>query len=174
MEEVVLVNIDDRVLGQMEKIQAHKDGVLHRAISICLFDEKGRWLVQRRALGKYHSPGKWSNSCCSHPRPDESTEMAASRRMFEELGVVCPLVFCTSFVYRADVGDGLIEHEFDHVFIGHYYGPFAFNPEEVEATEWWETERIREALKETPSIFTPWFSLIFERVVSILKLDCGI
>ena len=161
MEEVILVDAHDQRIGQMEKLQAHREGRLHRAFSVCLFDHQGRWLLQRRALKKYHSPGLWSNSCCSHPRPEETVEAAASRRMAEELGVTCPLVFCGTFIYKTDVGEGLTEHEFDHLFIGHYDGPFAPNPDEVEAVEWWETEKIAAALQQTPSLFTKWFPIIY-------------
>jgi isopentenyl-diphosphate delta-isomerase len=166
VEEVILVNANDQRTGQMEKLRTHQEGLLHRAVSVCLFDHHGRWLLQRRALGKYHSPGLWSNSCCSHPHPDETVEAAASRRVSEELGVVCPLVFCMSFIYKADVGNGLIEHEFDHLFVGHYDGPFALNPDEVEAVEWWETEKITQALQKTPSLFTAWFPIVFTQIVT--------
>jgi isopentenyl-diphosphate delta-isomerase len=164
VEEVILVNTHDQRIGQMEKLQAHREGWLHRAVSVCLFNTDGRWLLQRRALKKYHSPRLWSNSCCSHPRPDETVEVAASRRIAEELGVSCPLVACSSFIYKTDVGDGLMEHEFDHLFIGHYDGPFALNADEVEAIEWWETAKISAALHETPSLFTKWFPIIFRQM----------
>jgi isopentenyl-diphosphate delta-isomerase len=162
MEDVVLVDTNDQVVGQMEKVQAHRCGVLHRAVSVCLFDEQGRWLLQQRALTKYHSPGKWSNSCCSHPRLGETSEEAACRRLFEELGVTCPLVVGTSFVYRSDVGGGMVEHEFDHLFIGRYTGSFACNSDEVERTEWWTADEIRAMLLDSPSLFTAWFPFIFE------------
>jgi isopentenyl-diphosphate Delta-isomerase len=161
VEEVILVTTQDQPIGQMEKLKAHREGALHRAISVCLFDRQGRWLLQRRALKKYHSPGLWSNSCCSHPRLDETPMAAASRRVKEELGIHCLLSFCCSFVYKADVGEGFTEHEFDHLFIGYYDGPFALNPDEVDAVEWWETNRIQVALQETPEIFTRWFPIIF-------------
>lgn len=164
LEEVVLVSEDDRVLGRMEKVAAHREGKLHRAISVCIFDSRGRWLLQRRSLRKYHSPGKWSNACCSHPRWNEEPEQAASRRLFEELGVRCPLSFCQSFVYRADVGGGMIEHEFDHLFTGVFEGPIIPNPDEVCEVAWWERASIEESLKKTPQLFTPWFPLLFDRI----------
>ena len=169
MEEVVLVDVHDQIIGHMEKLQAHREGRLHRACSVCLFDRDGRWLLQRRAMKKYHSPGLWSNSCCSHPRPDETVEAAAYRRVTEELGITCPLVFWGSIIYKADVGEGLLEHEFDHLFIGHYDGPFAPNPDEVESVEWWEAEKIKECLQKTPSVFTKWFPIIFTKLVPISR-----
>ena len=165
MEEVVLVDTNDAVIGCMEKMRAHCLGALHRAVSVCLFDGSGRWLLQQRSFSKYHSPGKWSNSCCSHPLPGETPEKAASRRLFEELGIVCPLVFCTSFLYKADVGNGLLEHEYDHLFIGRYDGPLFPNPEEIQQCTWWSTDEIRVSLQKSPSLFTMWFPMIFDRVL---------
>jgi isopentenyl-diphosphate delta-isomerase len=169
LEEVVLVSEDDRVIGRMEKEAAHREGKLHRAISVCVFDSQGRWLLQRRSLTKYHSPGKWSNACCGHPRWNEEPERAASRRLFEELGVTCPLSFCLSFVYRADVGGGMIEHEVDHLFTGVFEGPIIPNPDEVCEVAWWERGAIEESLKKSPQLFTPWFPFIFDRITDTTK-----
>ena len=160
-EEVVLVTEDDRVVGREEKGKAHREGRLHRAISVCLFDKEGRWLLQRRSPMKYHSPGKWSNTCCGHPRPGETPLQAASRRLSEELGVSCPLSFCLSFVYKVDVGGGMIEHEFDHLFTGTFEGPVIPNPDEVEEAAWWTEAEIKKSLEEAPQLFTPWFPLIY-------------
>ena len=168
-EEVVLVTEDDRVIGRMEKMQAHREGALHRAISVCLFDSKGRWLLQRRSLNKYHSPGKWSNACCGHPKLNEEPAFSASRRLFEEIGVICPLSLYTTFVYRADVGGGMVEHECDHLFTGVFEGPILPNPDEVCEVAWWEQASIEEALKKTPQFFTPWFPLIFRRITGTTK-----
>lgn len=166
MVEVILVDENDHVLGHMEKMQAHKEGRLHRAVSVCVFDSCGRWLLQRRAMSKYHSPGLLANTCCSHPQPSETAEEAAHRRLVEELNLSCPLSFLTSFCYRADVGGDLIEYEFDHLFIGTYDGNVGFNPEEVEAVEWWERRKISDALKNTPELFAAWFPLIFAHVAT--------
>jgi isopentenyl-diphosphate Delta-isomerase len=160
-EEVVLVTEQDSVIGRMEKEKAHREGKLHRAISVCLFDKKGRWLLQRRSLTKYHSPGKWANACCGHPRWDEEPVLAASRRLFEELGIICPLSFCVSMVYRADVGGGMVEHEFDHIFTGTFDGPVVPNPDEVAEVSWWTTDEIKKSLARAPQFFSPWFPLIF-------------
>ena len=160
-EEVVLVTEEDRAIGRMEKENAHREGKLHRAISVCLFDGNGRWLLQRRSLMKYHSPGRWSNACCGHPRWGEEPILAASRRLFEELGAVCPLVPCLSFVYRLDVGGGMVEHEFDHVFTGTFEGPIIPNPDEVEEVSWWTAEEIKKSLQDAPQLFSPWFPQVF-------------
>jgi len=164
MEMLIVVDENDREIGQMEKMEAHRKGVLHRAISVCLFDDANRWLIQRRALTKYHCPGLYANSCCSHPRSGESTIDAASRRVYEELGAHSALSFHSSFMYKADVGGGLTEHEYDHLFVGRCTTSPQPNPEEVDALFWWTTEEIEEKLRTTPEIFAPWFPLIVERL----------
>ena len=168
-EEVVLVTEDDRILGRMEKENAHRMGKLHRAISVCLFDKHGRWLLQRRSLLKYHSPGRWANACCGHPRWNEEPLQAALRRLSEELGVTCPLSFFISFVYRADVGGGMVEHEFDHIFTGTFEGPIIPNPDEVSEVSWWKESEIKKALQQTPELFSPWFPLIFDQLSGTTK-----
>lgn len=118
MSTVVLVDSRDESIGTAEKLQAHQRGLLHRAVSVFVFDSRDRLLVQRRAAGKYHGGGLWTNTCCSHPAPGETPAVAAERRLFEEMGIRCELRPAFAFLYRADVGDGLIEHEYDHVFVG--------------------------------------------------------
>lgn len=145
----------------MEKLKAHENGILHRAISVCLFDKKGRWLLQKRSLKKYHSPGLIANSCCSHPRPREETHDAASRRLREELGLVCPLTFCFSFVYKECVGSGLIEHEYDHVYTGVCDTIPDHNVDEVDSTFFMEEKEIEELLRRSPHLFAAWFYFVF-------------
>jgi isopentenyl-diphosphate delta-isomerase len=136
-EQVVLVDREDREIGTAPKPQVHADGTLHRAISIFVFDPSGeKMLLQQRALDKYHSGGLWSNTCCSHPRPGESSLDAAHRRLREELGFDCPLEFAFTFLYRADVGPSLIEHELDHVFVGRCEATPNPDPAEIAATRW--------------------------------------
>ena len=113
---------------------------------------------------KYHSPGRWSNACCGHPRCSEKPSLAASRRLFEELGISCPLLPCLSFVYRVDVGGGMVEHEFDHVFTGTFEGPIVPNPDEVEEAAWWTVQEIEKSLREAPQLFSPWFPQVFALV----------
>ena len=113
VEYVILVNNHDQSLGAMEKMEAHEKGVMHRAFSIFIFNSEGKLLLQQRADEKYHSPGLWTNTVCSHPRTGENTHNAAHRRMVEEMGFDCDLEEAFSFIYKANVGDGLTEHEFD-------------------------------------------------------------
>lgn len=170
-ERVVLVDDLDRELGSEEKISAHMDGgKLHRAFSIFVFDPQGRWLLQKRAAGKYHYAGLWTNTCCSHPRPGEVVEQAAHRRLKEELGFDCPLFERFSFIYRAGSKSGLIEYEFDHVLTGAYGGQVRPDPHEVEHVDWLKPEDLSVKLAEDPESFTPWFRLAFMRVSQISAL----
>ena len=163
-QEVILVTEKDEVLGSMEKMLAHKQGVLHRAFSIFIFDKKGQMLLQQRASGKYHGSGLWSNTCCSHPYPDEETEKAAQRRLQEEMGFSTPLEKIFEFVYKAEVENNLVEHEYDHVFTGIYEGPILTNKTEVEDYCYEEMERIKWAINEKPEKFTTWFKIAFPTI----------
>lgn len=165
MEDVVLVDSQDREVGTVEKMAAHQKGLLHRAFSICLFDREGRWLLQCRAQTKYHSAGLLANSCCSHPRPGEEQQAAVERKLQQELGILCPLQWHSSFIYRADVGQGLIEYEYDHVFVGTYSDLCSPNPDEVSEILWWTTSQIKEALRTAPQQFAAWFPLVFKQVI---------
>jgi isopentenyl-diphosphate Delta-isomerase len=164
MEHVIIVNSHDEALGVREKWDAHAAGVLHRALSVFVFDDRGRMLLQRRARGKYHSGGLWSNTCCSHPRPGEATHVAAHRRLGEEMGIACDLEPAFSFVYRADVGNGLVEHEYDHIFVGRCSADPAPDPEEVSAWRWARPAELLLELADRPSRFTPWFRIGFEEL----------
>src|SRR6187397_1234836 len=126
-QEVILVTETDEPIGTMDKIRAHTDGLLHRAFSIFIFDNKGRMLLQQRSSEKYHGARLWSNTCCSHPYPDENVEEAALRRLQEEMGFTTPLSKLFEFKYKAEVENNLIEHEYDHVFIGKYDGKVNIN-----------------------------------------------
>lgn len=167
MEEVILVDEQDREVGVLEKLEAHRQGVLHRAFSIFLFNAHGQMLLQKRAKGKYHCPGLWTNACCSHPRVGETPIEAAHRRLKEELGFDCALKKAFSFVYKATLDRNLIEHEFDHVFIGTYNGPLDhLNPDEVEECRWIDIPALLQEVKESPQQFTPWFLIALERVLA--------
>lgn len=161
-ERVVLVSPEDKVLGQMEKLQAHQSGVLHRAFSVFLFNSKGEMLLQKRAQSKYHSPGEWTNACCSHPRIEETYQEAAERRLKEELGISAEISEKFHFIYKAPVGGDLIEHELDHVFTGNYEGPLELNKEEVAETRYISMEDLNAELKAHPENFTPWFKIILK------------
>lgn len=163
MEEfVVLVNPQDEVLGLMEKQQAHVNGLLHRAFSVFLFNAKGEMLLQKRAAGKYHSPNRWTNAVCSHPRDGESYLEAAKRRMKEELGIEAELTEKFSFIYKANVGGGLWEHELDHVFVGTYDDEFKLNPNEVAEVRYISMAELDKEISRNPEHFTEWFKIILE------------
>lgn len=165
MEElVILVDHDDRETGVMEKIQAHREALLHRAFSVFVFNSKGELMLQQRALGKYHSPGLWTNTCCSHPRPGEETEAAAHRRLHEEMGFDCTLTKIFHFTYKAPFDNKLTEHEVDHVFVGFSDTLPVINPEEVESYRFATLDDISVEMAENPELFTVWFQIAFERV----------
>jgi isopentenyl-diphosphate delta-isomerase len=161
VEEVILVDAADVPVGRMEKIEAHQKALLHRAFSVFIFDNQGRMLLQRRALGKYHSPGLWTNACCSHPRPGEETEAAAVRRLREELGFTTALTELFAFTYRSVYDNGLTEFEFDHVFVGRYDAVIHPDPAEVSDYCYRGMDEIRADLQTHPARFTTWFHLAF-------------
>ncbi|MDY3343919.1 isopentenyl-diphosphate Delta-isomerase [Riemerella anatipestifer] len=161
-EKVVLVNPKDEVLGVMEKLQAHRGGFLHRAFSVFLFNTKGEMLLQRRAGVKYHSPRLWTNAVCSHPRLGESYKAGAQRRLIEELGIDADISEKFSFIYKAEVGDNLWEHELDYVFTGIYEGDFNLNPEEVSEIRYISMEALDKELEANPEQFTEWFKIILK------------
>lgn len=156
-ENVILVDPEDREIGTAEKLEAHKRGDLHRAFSIMVWDSRGRLLLQRRQIGKYHSGGLWTNSCCGHPRPGELPGIAAARRLGEEMGIACTLLPIGTFAYRAELGAGLTEHEFVHLFRGRYDGAVAPNPEECDGYSWSDPDVIRRQVKSVPERFSIWF-----------------
>ena len=163
-EEVILVNEQDEKTGIMEKLEAHRKGILHRAFSIFIFNNKNEMLLQQRAVNKYHSGGLWTNACCSHPRPGEETEAAAVRRLKEELGSETPLEKIFNFTYKASFENGLMEYEFDHVFFGMYDGAVVQNEEEVMNFQFETVEKIAERITLEPENFTAWFRIAFPGV----------
>jgi len=169
MEKVILVDEMDNVVGEMEKMEAHKKGILHRAFSVFVFDAKNRLLLQRRAFGKYHSPGLWTNTCCSHPRIGESVLQAAHRRLNEEMGFDCPMDSVFTFIYQAKFDNGLTEHELDHVFIGFSNDVPLINTEEVDEYKWMTLPEIARSIRLNPESYTVWFRIAFEKVTGYLK-----
>lgn len=159
-EQVVLVSEKDEILGLMEKMQAHENGILHRAFSVFLFNVKGEMLLQKRAATKYHSPNQWTNAVCSHPRNNETYLEAAQRRLKEELGIEADLHPKFHFIYKADVGQNLWEHELDHVFTGDFDGEVTINPEEVAEVRYITMDQLEIEMKEYPGNFTEWFKII--------------
>jgi isopentenyl-diphosphate Delta-isomerase len=159
LDLVVLVDEHDSSIGSMEKLEAHQKGVLHRAFSVFVFNDENKLLIHRRASGKYHSAGLWTNTCCSHPRPGESNLEAATRRLHEEMGFTCDLHKVNSFIYRAEFENGLIEHELDHICIGHYNEDPIPNPEEVAEWKYISISELQEEMQREPSKYTVWFQL---------------
>lgn len=159
-EMVILVDPQDFEIGSMEKLEAHKKGKLHRAISVFLFNDKKELLLQKRALSKYHSGGLWSNTCCSHPRPVEETLAAAERRLREEMGIVAPLCKVCHFTYCVPLNNALIEHELDHIFVGLFNGIPVLNPEEADEWKWVKWDVLQKQVEDNPELYTPWLKLI--------------
>ena len=162
--KVIHVDKDDKVIDYVPKLKAHQEGLLHRAISVQLFNSKGEWLLQRRAKEKYHSSHLWSNTCCSHPYPDESVEDAAGRRLKEEMGLTCDLHKAFTFMYTAELDNGLIENEIDHVFLGVTEDIPRANPAEVSAWRFIDIEQIENELDQFPEDFTAWFKILIPMV----------
>ncbi len=171
-EEVVLVDEHDRETGRAEKLEAHRQGHLHRAISVLVHDGESRQLLQKRQHGKYHSQGQWSNACCSHPRPGETPMDAAHRRLQEEMGFDCPLNFLFSTLYRQDVGNGLIEHELVHVFAGHYRGAVAPDPAEADGYQWLDFELLCADVARTPEAYSAWLRIYLETHAREIRAAC--
>ena len=164
MERVILVNEKDEPRGTMEKMEAHVRGALHRAFSIFIFNSKGEMLLQQRAVGKYHNGELWTNACCSHPAPGETTLAAAKRRLQEEMGFTTALEKAFDFTYKASFKNGLTEHEFDHVFVGTYDGEIKINRDEVKDYCFKTVGEIELSLKTDPQKFTAWFKIAFPKV----------
>lgn len=169
MEKVILITENDDSIGEMEKMEAHLKGRLHRAISVFIFNSKGELLLQRRALHKYHSGGLWTNTCCSHPRPGEATLDAANRRLNEEMGIKTELSFLFSFIYKAHLDNELIEHELDHVFTGNSDASPVINLDEVDSFKYVGLKEIQEDLFNSPDSYTEWFKIIFTKYINYLS-----
>ena len=163
-ERVVLVNAQDEEIGTMEKMEAHRRGVLHRAFSVFIFNGSGQMLLQQRAFSKYHSAGLFTNACCSHPRPGETTADAATRRLFEEMGLTVPLRHHSHFIYESHFENGLTEHEFDHVFTGTTDADPEINPEEVASFKWMDVAEIKKQIFHHPEQFTTWFRIAVKKL----------
>lgn len=170
IERVILVDENDAEVGTEEKMKSHENGgKLHRAFSIFIFNSDGKLMLQKRAEGKYHCGGLWTNTCCSHPRPGETLEEATQRRLEEEMGFSCPLKKIFKFQYKADFSNGLTENEIDHVFIGKYGGEPELNEEEACEWKWVNLEELEEDIDKNPEKYTPWFKVSIPKVIKCVR-----
>ena len=163
--DIILVDEKDNEVGTMEKLEAHRQGKLHRAFSIFVFNSNRELLLQKRAREKYHSGGLWTNTCCSHPRPNEEVIESAHRRLKEEMGMVADLKKIHSFVYKIKFDNGLTEHEYDYVLIGNSDKTPILNPEEAEDFKWIDTVTLRKDLKQNPQNYSYWLGMCFEDIL---------
>lgn len=170
-EQVILVNEYDKQIGLMPKLEAHEKAVLHRAFSVFVFNNKNELMLQQRALNKYHSPGLWTNTCCSHQRDGESNLQAGIRRLQEEMGFVTPLKETISFIYKAPFDNGLTEHELDHIMVGSYEDAPIINPDEVADWKWMPIEDVKQDIDDNPQLYTAWFKIIFEKFYEHINIS---
>jgi len=169
-ENVILVNEKDEKIGLMPKMEAHEKALLHRAFSVFVFNDKNELMLQQRALSKYHSPGLWTNTCCSHQRDGESNLEAGKRRLQEEMGFVTELEEKTSFIYKAPFDNGLTEHELDHIMVGYYNGIPVINIEEVESWKWMSLKDVKNDISRNPEQYTAWFKIIFDKFYEFINI----
>ncbi|MFT5243283.1 MAG: isopentenyl-diphosphate delta-isomerase [Psychroserpens sp.] len=162
-ERVIIVNDKDEQIGTMPKLEAHEKAVLHRAFSVFVFNDQNELMLQQRAKHKYHSPLLWTNTCCSHQRDGESNLEAGKRRLMEEMGFVVDLKETISFIYKAPFDNGLTEHEYDHIMVGHSNDEPMINPDEVEAWKWMLLENVKADIELHPELYTEWFKIIFDK-----------
>ena len=170
-EKVILVNEKDVQIGLMPKMEAHEKALLHRAFSVFIFNDKNELMLQQRALGKYHSPGLWTNTCCSHQRNGETNIQAGKRRLQEEMGFVVDLEETISFMYKAPFDNGLTEHEYDHVMLGKYNDEPTLNTDEVADWKWMPLENVKADISLRPKIYTEWFKVIFDKFYEHINLS---
>ncbi|WP_243472570.1 isopentenyl-diphosphate Delta-isomerase [Winogradskyella sp. MH6] len=169
-EQVILVDENDNQIGLMPKIEAHEKALLHRAFSVFVFNDNNELMLQQRALHKYHSPGLWTNTCCSHQREGESNLEAGKRRLQEEMGFVTELEETTSFIYKAPFDNGLTEHEYDHIMIGYYNDEPNINEDEVAAWKWMNLEDVKVDMSLHPEKYTAWFKIIFDKFYEFINV----
>jgi isopentenyl-diphosphate delta-isomerase len=175
-DKLILVDKKDKQIGTEFKLKTHKEGRLHRAFSIFVFNEKGELLLQKRSSKKYHSGGLWTNTCCSHPKPGEETTSSAHRRLQEEMGFDCNISEIFSFVYKAKLDHCLTEHEFDHIFIGKFNQDPIINKQEAEDFKWATQKFLTQDIKNNPKTYTYWFQKIykkvFQKILSETRINC--
>lgn len=169
-EHVILVNLKDEQIGTMAKMEAHEKAQLHRAFSVFVFNDKNELMLQQRAAHKYHSPNLWTNTCCSHQRVGESNIEAGKRRLQEEMGFRTELTETISFIYKAPFDNGLTEHEFDHILVGHFNDEPKLNVDEVSNWKWMSLDDVREDMERHPKKYTEWFKIIFDKFYQHINL----
>ena len=163
-QKIILVDENDKEIGVGDKHKIHREGKLHRAFSVLIFNSKGELLLQKRAKNKYHSAGLWANACCSHPAPEESLEKSVRRRLKEEMGFVCPLERFFAFIYGIKLDNDLFEYEYDHIFVGKFDGEPKPNPKEVSDWKWTKIENLEKDIRTFPESYTAWFRILLERI----------
>ena len=169
-ENVILVNENDEKIGLMPKMEAHKKAILHRAFSVFVFNDKNELMLQQRAQDKYHSPGLWTNTCCSHQRDGESNIEAGIRRLQEEMGFETELKEVGSFIYKAPFDNGLTEHEYDHIMVGYYNQDPMVNPAEVASFKWMPLDDVKVDIACHPDLYTEWFKIIFDKFYETINI----
>ncbi|WP_179351746.1 isopentenyl-diphosphate Delta-isomerase [Winogradskyella vidalii] len=170
-EQVILVDENDNKIGLMPKMEAHEKALLHRAFSVFVFNDKKELMLQQRALHKYHTPGLWTNTCCSHQRDGESNLEAGKRRLQEEMGFVTELEEQTSFIYKAPFDNGLTEHEYDHIMTGYYNDIPNVNPDEVANWKWMALDDVKADMVKNPQLYTAWFKIIFDKFYEFINVN---
>ena len=169
-EEVILVDVKDNEIGSVDKTTAHVgDGCLHRAFSVFIMNDHGQILLQRRAFSKYHCPGLWANSCCSHPQPGEDIEDSAQTRLQEELGINAAISSIGKVVYKIRLPNGLVEHELDHIFVGFYSGIVNPNPAEVFDCKWLDVSTLRNDISMDTDSYVPWLQDVLPVLLQYLS-----
>lgn len=166
---IILIDENDVPTGKMAKIEAHEKGLLHRAFSVFIFNSQGMLLLQQRALGKYHTPGLWTNTCCSHPFPGEDIKIAAARRLNEEMGITSDLTFVFKMIYKYAFDNGLTEHEVDHVFVGYTDSLPTINKDEVNGYKYISLEELKMNMELHPEQYTPWLRIIMGNYYTNIK-----
>ena len=170
-KQVILVDKNDKPIGTMGKSEAHASPNLHRAFSIFIFNDNGELLLQQRALNKYHSGSLWTNTCCSHPQPGENTEISASSRLVEEMGIHAKLEFLFTFIYKVEFENGVFEYELDHVFKGQFNKQPNVNMNEVSNWKWISIAELKSEIKLNPESYTEWFKICVPKVYKYLEVN---
>ncbi len=164
-KDILIVDKNDNIIDFGYKIPTHKQGLLHRAFSVLIFNDNKEMLLQRRSLTKYHSPGLWTNACCGHPFNKKTTKEYAKQRLFEEMGITCDINFVFKFSYCSQFNNGLTENEIDHVFVGKTNEMPILNKQEADMFKWMSLEDLYYDIQRNPFRYTTWFRIIMKQVL---------